>query len=152
MKNKLLIPHRYKWVGLLIFLPGFAGGIAGLFFDWEPSWLEVQLPNWLPGVGDDIFQPAKNVLTDEISLTLTMAGLLLMSFSSEKQEDEFIKHTRLESLQWAFLVSLILFTLATWVIFNDWYWYVIIFNIIAIPVIFLLRFHFILFRAAKEVD
>jgi len=152
MKNKLLIPHRYKWIGLLIFLPGFAGGIAGLFFDWEPSWLEVNLPNWLPGVGDDIFQPAKNVLIDEISLTLTMVGLLLMAFSSEKQEDEFIKHTRLESLQWAFLVSLVLFTLATWVIFNDWYWYVIIFNIIAIPVIFLCRFHYILYREARQSD
>lgn len=152
MKSNLLLPHRFKLTGLLIFLPGFAGGIAALFFGWTPEWMTVELPMWLPGVSGTIFQPAKNILIDEVALTFTMSGLLLMAFSREKQEDEFIRHTRLESLQWSFLISLVLFVVASWVVYNDWYWYVLIFNMISIPVFFLIRFHWVLYRAMPSHD
>lgn len=152
MKRNLLLPTRYKLIGLFLFLPGLAGGIWSIFYDWEPAFLKVKLPTWLPGVSGDIFQPTTNYLHDEIALTLTMAGLLLMAFSREPKEDEFIRHTRLVSLQWAFLASIVVFVVASWVVFNDWYWYVLLFNMISTPLFFLVRFHWVLRQNAPTEE
>ena len=145
MKNKLLLPHRFKLLGLLLLVPSLAIGIAALFFDLELSWLDVDLPKWLPGVGEGFFNPKRNNLTDEVVLSLVLLSMLTMCFSAEKAEDEFIRHTRMESLQWAVLVNYIVLFVSVWIIYNEGFWYVMILSMLTIPVIFLLRFHWILY-------
>jgi hypothetical protein len=76
-----------------------------------------------------------------------------MCFSSEKQEDEFIRHTRLESIQWAVLINYAVLLLAVWLVYNENFWYVMILSMLTIPFIFLLRFHWVLNRQnQKEED
>jgi hypothetical protein len=146
MKNKLLLPHRYKFIGLMILVPALAAGTAVLFFDWQWPALDVELPKWLPGVGEGLFNKPGNNLTDELSLSAVLLGMLIMCFSAEKEEDEFIRHTRLESLQWAVLINYLILFAAVWLVYNNDFWYVMILGMLTIPFIFLLRFHWILNR------
>ncbi len=152
MQNKLLLSHRYKKLGLIILLPSFVFGIVALFTELQFEFLSVSLPNWLPGVGKGLFQSSKNNLTDEINLSLVIIGLLIMCFCAEKVEDEFIRHTRLESLQWAVLVNYIILFFTVWLIYNEGFWYVIIFNMLTIPIIFLLRFYWVLNKNNRKSE
>lgn len=152
MKNKLLLPHRYKFIGLMMLIPALAAGIAVLFFDWEWSLLKVTLPQWLPGVGQGPFRGPVNNLTDELVLSFVLLGMLIMCFSAEKEEDEFIRHTRLESLQWAALINYILLFSAIWLVYNEQFWYVMILSMLTIPAIFLVRFHWILKRNNLKME
>ncbi len=152
MKNKLLLPHRYKFIGLMMLIPAFAAGISVLFFDWQWSPLDVDLPKWLPGVSDTLFNKPANNLTDELTLSLVLLGLVILCFSSEKEEDEFIKHTRLESLQWAVLVNYIILFAAVWLVYNNEFWYVMILSMLTIPAIFLVRFHWVLNRNNLKME
>lgn len=146
MKNNLLLPHRFKFLGLLVLIPALAMGIAVLFFTWEWGLLDVNLPGWLPGVGEGAFSGPKNNLTDELALSTSLLGMLIICFSSEKQEDEFIRHTRLQSLQWAVLINYAILFAAVWLVYNNGFWYVLILSMITIPAIFLVRFHWVLYR------
>jgi len=146
MKNKILLPHHWQLIGFMIFLVGFLGGLSFMIFNWEWEPLRVILPKWLPGIGSGLFNPATNNLTDEISLSMTLLGLCLICFSAEKVEDEFIRHNRLQSLQWALLINFVVLFVATWVVYNDGYWYVIITAMVTMPMIFLIRFRWMLYR------
>jgi len=148
MKNKLLLPHRFKFIGLIILIPALASGIATLLSNWQWSLLDVNLPAWMPGVDGEpgSFSGPENNLTDELLLSLTLLGMLIMCFSAEKEEDEFILHTRLESFQWAVLINYIILFITVWLVYNEGFWYVMIFSLLTIPAIFLLRFHWVLNR------
>jgi hypothetical protein len=147
MKNKLLLPHQFKFIGLTILIPAFAAGIAALFFEWQWSLLDVNLPGWLPGVGSGLFGGPKNNLTDEVVLSFTLLAMLILCFSAEREEDEFIRHNRLESLQWAVLINYIILFTAVWLVYNNEFWYVMILSMLTIPAIFLMRFHWVLNRS-----
>ena len=139
MKSKLLLSHKSKWLGVVLFVPAFILGFSLLIFDYELAFLNVKL-----------FTSSSNNLTDEIALTFTVIGLMLIAFSREKQEDEFIQKIRLESLQWAVLVSYLLLLLCTWFIYYSDFIIAMVANLLTVLIIFNLRFHWILMRTSRK--
>lgn len=135
MKPKLLLPNRFKLVGLLLFIPFLALGFAVYFFDFSLSFLV------LSSDGATFVFDRRQDLTDETALTGIIAGLLLIAFAREKQEDEFINKIRLESLQWAVLINYVLLLAATWLVYSVSYLDVMMFNMLTVLVLFILRFH-----------
>jgi hypothetical protein len=153
MKNTLMLPSRFRLVGLALAIPGLAVGMAFLFFDWEPAFLDVHLPKWINLIGDKGFlADTANNLTDEIALTLAVAGLLIVAFSRELVEDEFIQATRLKSLQWAVLVNTILLLIACWLVYGMQFFTVLVFNALTVLLIFNLRFRWVLFRQQQKEE
>jgi hypothetical protein len=129
MSNSLLIPNHYKRLGFIILIPFLVLGALCMFRDFNFSWLDI----------------GKSInLTDEIALTGTIAGLLMIAFSKEKTEDEYISTLRLESLQWAVLIHYILLVIATWAVHSLAYIQVMVYNMLTIPIIFIIRFHYVL--------
>jgi hypothetical protein len=135
MKPKLLLPNRFKLIGLLLFIPFLALGIAVYFYDFGFSFL---MPDVKPGT---IFSGNIQDYTDEVALTGIIAGLLLIAFAREKQEDEFINKIRLESLQWAVLVNYILLLVAAWLIYGMPFLDVMTYNMLTVLVLFISCFH-----------
>ena len=84
--------------------------------------------------------------TDEIALTGIIVALLFISFAKERNEDEFINHTRLESWQAAIFINYILLLIAVWLIHGTRFLDVMMYNMLTIPLIFIIRFHYVLFR------
>jgi hypothetical protein len=140
MISKLLFPSRFKLIGLIILIPSLLLGIAYRFFDVGIGFLSVHLN------GKDVFGGGVQNLTDETALTGIIAGLLMIAFAREKQEDEFISKIRLESLQWAVLVNYILLIIATWVVYNASYIDVMMYNMLTVLIFFIIRFHIMLAR------
>ena len=140
-------------LGLVLFLPAFALGFAFVIFDYELPFLDVQLKNWMFLFKyDDLFKSTSNNLTDEIALTFTVVGLLLITFSREKKEDEFIQKIRLESLQWAVLVSYLFLMATTWLIYGTHYFIAMIANLLIVLIIFNIRFQWLLMKASSKKE
>ena len=139
MKKSFLLPQRWFWIGLTMLIPFFILGIFCLYQEFQFSWLEY------PTSSKDLFTGNQN-FTDEVAFTGTIISLLMMCFSSTHHEDEFIRSLRLQSWQWAILVHFLILLLCIWLIYGGGFYYFLVYNALTIPIIFLLRFRFLLWR------
>ena len=146
MKSSLLLPSRYKIIGILLIIPSLILGIFYRFAEFSFDFLTLKQSYKLP-LGDKSINLDEQInLTDEFALTGLIVGLLFIAFARQKQEDEFIHHTRLQSWQWAVLINYGLLLLATWLVHGFNFIDVMMYNMLTILIIFIARFHFVLSR------
>jgi hypothetical protein len=151
MESKLLLPNRYKRIGFTLLIPSLALGILVRFFDFQFSFLTLNFRKTT--IHGNNFNLDDNInLTDELALTGLITGLLLIAFAREKTEDEFIAHTRLESLKWAVLINYILLLIATWLVHGFAYIDVMMYNMLTVLIIFIIRFNYVLNSDKKSID
>ncbi len=82
-----------------------------------------------------------------------LLGALLVAFSKEKNEDEFIANTRFESLLWATYVNYAVLIFCFLFFYSFEFLSVMILNMFTILFFFIARFHFILyFKTAKSMS
>lgn len=152
MQQKMLLPNQFKKMGWVML------GIAVIL------WLYLLLSDHEASFNAPVFA----FITDEImgkteyfkiiqvdilpSLvgTLFIVGGLLVSFSKEPQEDEYIASVRLASMQWAVLVSYGLLLFAFMFIFGLAFLTVMQYNMFTVLILFIARFHFVLFLNSKK--
>lgn len=146
MKHRLLLPNRFKLIGLLALIPFIALGIAVRFFDFGFTFLTYKNFWTLKSVNGTSNLTDYQNYTDELALSGIIISLLLIAFSREKQEDEFISQLRLESLQWAVLINYLLLLIATWVVYQFAYLDVMMYNMLTVLLLFILRFHILLWK------
>jgi hypothetical protein len=148
MKSKLLLPERYKWIGLCLFLPALVLGFMNQYMEFQFDFLTIHLDR----SGMKHFLDEDINFTDELALTGLIVGLIFMAFARERHEDEYISKIRLESLQWAVIVNYALLLLATWLVHGFGYLHVMMYNMLTILFIFLVRFHIVLAREKKALN
>jgi hypothetical protein len=154
MKSGLLLPHRYKLLGWYILIPSTVLGLILVFTGFESLAIETKVFALAYG---QIFEDNKyfTVIQHNITPTITgilfITGALLVSFSKEKVEDEFMLRLRQTSLLWAVLVNYILLLFCFLFIYGMDFLHVMIYNMFTIPVIFITRFHYILYKSSKEI-
>ncbi|MDZ4683335.1 MAG: hypothetical protein SGI94_23060 [Saprospiraceae bacterium] len=151
MKNNLLISHRWKTLGWILAVPAFFAGIYLMYLDSPDDYFQVTVPRWLEGFlwVDDGFwnstvKPTTLSLLDEVICISLLLGLLLLAFSKEKIEDEWIQRVRLESLQWAILINTLL--LIAFTIFMHGFIFVAVMelNMFTPLLVFVGRFYYVL--------
>jgi hypothetical protein len=154
MKSKLLLPHRYKLLGWYILVPSTLLAITLTFLsDYISLDLEASM---FAIVNEELMGPTQyfKIIQRNIIPTLTgvlfLLGALLVSFSKEKVEDEFIFRLRQSSLLWAVLVNYILLLCCFIFIHGMAFLNVMLYNMFTILIIFIIRFHYILYRDSKE--
>lgn len=106
MKSRLLFPHRFKLIGWLLAIPGFMLGYLVVYNDYKIPGFGLQLR-----ATSQLFLPAYENFTNELALTLVVAGLIFIAFSKQKIEDELTANIRLNALYWAILVNYLLYAL-----------------------------------------
>ena len=93
MKTNYLLPNKYKKFGWALFLLGIISGVFLQIFDSKNGFS-------VGFINDFGFE-----FLDEIISILIIIGGLLIGFSKEKIEDEFIHKLRHESLVWAIILN-----------------------------------------------
>ncbi|TVR36631.1 MAG: hypothetical protein EA392_14700 [Cryomorphaceae bacterium] len=134
MKTVPLLPHRLKWLGLMLTAFGLLIGSAAMYLDVRPQWLAVETHPEMP------FMNTQNLI-DEIALSLILIGLMVVAYSRERIEDEFVANIRLQSLLWSFAVYYAIVLISVWIFFDDAFWSVMIYHLF-MP----LLFYVVLFR------
>lgn len=137
MKSIPMFPYQYKWPGLVMAVIGLIVGAAVMYFDFRPEFLEFETHPEMA------FMNTQNLI-DEVALSLVVIGLMVLAFSRERTEDEFVTHIRLQSLLWSFVIYYSLVFLSVWIFYNDAFWSVMIYHLF-MPLLFyvgLFRFNY----------
>jgi hypothetical protein len=82
---------------------------------------------------------------------LLIIGAILIAFSKEKFEDEFISKIRLESLVWAIYLNYAVLILAIIFIYDMTFFWVIVLNMFTLLFFFIFRFNWALIKSKKQI-
>lgn len=154
MRKQFLLPHQYKMIGWIILVPATIFGILLLIMNFENLQINTTV---FAILSDEIFGKARNFSFIETNVAPTIAGVLflvgglLVSFSREQREDEFIASLRLSSLIWAVLVNYLLLLLCFLFIYGSPFLNVMIYNMFTVLIIFIIRFHYLLRKNSKSL-
>jgi len=157
MRTNYLLPHKYKTIGWILFVLGLISGIILFIGDYEIDILQVKVlsifnEESLFGEKPGFFKIIKNSIVDElIALTIIIGGLLV-GFTKEKVEDEFIYRLRTDSLVWALLFNCFVLILTILFVFNFTFLHVMIFNMFTPLVFFIIRFNFLKFKSDSHEE
>jgi hypothetical protein len=154
MDTKYLFHSKYKKWGWMILIPSAILGFMDLFMEWEPTLLNWQVPAiYMDEILSDttFFGWAANNVLNEIFGILVIVGSILVAFSKQKNEDEFISKIRLESLVWATYVNYIILLLSFLFVFGMGFLWVMILNMFTILLFFIIRFHWQVYKLKLKV-
>jgi hypothetical protein len=152
MKNYLLIPGKYKGIGWATFLLFAALYVfCNIIYPKSHEGLPLQFPdfNWSYAAK---FDWANTNLTTVLLTSGVLAGLLMICFSKEKDEDEYISFLRLQCWQWAVLVSYGILFVANWLIYGDVFLGFMMYNMLTVLVVFIIKFNYSLYCVRKGRD
>ena len=152
MKLNYLFPNNYKKIGWLILIPSAIIGLITLILELEPNSLNFNVPTIFIDelLGDKhFFGIVNDNILNEILGTLIVLSSLLVAFSTEVSEDEYISKIRLESLVWAVYFNYAILLISFVFIFDLAFLWVMIFNMFTILLFFIIRFNWQISKLKK---
>lgn len=141
MNARFLFPHYLKRVGIFIAVPFtileiIPNNMVNLNFSIDITSFSKKY-SWV--TTDNLL-----ILINDVHIIGTIIGLMLIAFSKEKIEDEYVSTLRLESLQWSIYFNFALLILFTILINGFDFYTVSIYNMFTPLIFFILRFNYIL--------
>lgn len=156
METKFLFPHKLKYFGWTLFIGGLLLLLVAIIIEDEPDFLTFKsfalssetftLSN---SETNTYFTFVENNFFDELIGLLLIVGGLLIAFSKQKIEDEFIVKLRLDSLLWATYINYIILIFSILFIYDMSFFYVLVANMFTILILFIIRFNWLLYKSAK---
>ncbi len=144
MKLNYLFPSKYKRIGWFIFIPTLIFGLFTIIFEYEPEILDTKV---FAIFIDEFFKEDRflgmldNNILNEILGIIMIISSVLVAFSKEVNEDEYISKIRLESLVWAVYLNYAILLLAFVFVYGMSFLWVMIFNMFTILIFFIIRFN-----------
>jgi len=148
---KYLLSNKFKKPGWILFIIGIVSGIIHAINDYESRLFTTKVislfnSKLLDSENNDLVTFVENSIVDELIVITIIIGGLLISFSKEKIEDEFISKMRLDSLVWAILVNYSILLFATVFIYDMRYLHILIYNMFTPLIIFIIRFNYVVYK------
>lgn len=150
MKTNYLFPNRFKKIGWFLFIPGIILGMVYLIYQSDISLFNLKvfaIAKEAIFSETSFFAISENNVLDELSSVLLIIGALLIAFSKEKSEDEFISKIRLESLVWATYINYAILVAAIIFVYDMSFFWILVFNMFTLLVFFLIRFNWALYQS-----
>jgi len=158
MKTRFLFPHRYKKIGWVLLVASIAliiwtSIVGDINFLQNVKILMIYNSGYQFGnhAEEGFFKLVNYDITFSLVYILFIAGGLLVAFSKVKNEDEYIAKIRFESLLWAMYINFIFLILAIVCIWGLTFLTIIACNIFLIILLFIIRFHILLFKLKKSI-
>jgi hypothetical protein len=156
MKTKFLLPYRLKAIGWILFVPSAIFLLIVLFtgLDIKPQFFDAKVLSLLPkGLFASNAKLAEiipqNIFIDLVCIVCIAAGILV-AFSKEKNEDEFIGKLRLESLVWATYATYAILIFSIIFFYEVAFLTVLMVNMFTLLAVFIVRFNFTLFKLKRQ--
>ena len=155
MKINYLFPNKFKKVGWMVLIPSAIIGLITLIIEYEPDYLNFNLPAiFIEEIfgNKQVFGIVKNNILNEILGVLIIISSLIVAFSKEKLEDEFISKIRLDSFVCAVYINYGILLISFVFIFDLTFLWVMIFNMFTILLFFIIRFHWQISKLKNSVN
>lgn len=144
MKANYLLPQKFKIIGIALFIPTLILAIMFLFYDFEFSFLNVQVFSIIndPVIGDvEYFKCIENNITNELISVFAVLSLIFIAFSKQKIEDEFVANIRLQSLLAATYINYLVLVVCILFFYDLSFLWVMLFNMFTLLIFFIIRFN-----------
>jgi hypothetical protein len=155
MKPYILLPYEYKKIGWFIFIPATLFSVILLLSDFSDFKINTKV---FALYSQELMGQSQWMKMVQTNISHTIAGLgfiigaLLIAFSREQKEDEFIAQLRLSSLQWAVLLNYVLLLLSFLFIYGIGFLNVMLYNMFTVIILFIIRIHYVLYRHTKSIS
>ncbi|WP_298761536.1 hypothetical protein [uncultured Psychroserpens sp.] len=154
MKSNYLISNKWKIPGWILLCVGLIVGVFLIASEFESDILKIKV---LSIYNDDamfsdnsgFFKVLENSILDEIIAIAIIIGGLLVGFSKEKVEDEFIYKLRKDSLVWAIIFNYIVLMFSIVFIYGFTFFDVLVYNMFTPLLFFIIRFNFLKLRSSQ---
>jgi FlaA1/EpsC-like NDP-sugar epimerase len=153
METRFLLPNKFKLIGWIILIPSAIFGILKIInIEFALKSLDVKMFTICSDLMNS--QPFRFGF-NEVNLTGNIIGIVfilgavLVAFSREKDEDEFISKNRMESFLWATYINYAILLLLFIFFYGNCLFFVMIFNVFTMIILFIIRFHYVLYRSSK---
>ncbi|MCB0383247.1 MAG: hypothetical protein KDD05_08105 [Psychroserpens sp.] len=148
MKSNYLLSNKYKIPGWILLISGLIAGVFLVASGLDSNLFEMKVLALYNGDSifsdhEGFFKIIENSIVDEIITLFIIIGGLLVGFSKEKVEDEFIYKLRKDSLVWAIIFNYIVLIIMTIFIYDITFFNVMIFNMFTPLLFFIFRFNFL---------
>lgn len=155
MKSIPLLSNRFKKLGwFLLILLGLLLVLKALF-DTDSDTFTFHVFSIFSSVGLEDgrwFVFSNQDVSYTVLSCLFIIGSLLVMFSEDKVEDEFIKSVRMNALMWAVLLHFLLLILAFIGVYGLAFASVVIYNTYTVLLIFMLRYYYLVYQNRRLLD
>jgi len=157
MKTSYLLPHKYKTLGWVLFVLGLISGGIAVFGGYEIDVLKINVisvydEGGFLGGSKGFFNIIENSILDELAALSIIIGGLLVGFTKEKVEDEFIYKLRNDSLVWAIIFNYIVLAFTIIFVYDFTFFHVLVFNMFTPLLFFVFRFNFLKFKSESDEE
>lgn len=148
MRINHLLPNKYKTLGWILFISGIVSGIVTYFLPLKTEPIKIKvlsiLNDFALGPNEmEYFKIIESGIAFELILLAIIFGGLIIGFSKEKVEDEFIDKLRSDSLAWAIIFNYCVLIMLILFIHNYTFMHVLVLNIFTPLIFFIVRFNFL---------
>ncbi len=106
----------------------------------------------LDGNDLQLFEIIETGISSELASIAIIVGGLIVGFSKEKIEDEFIYKLRKDSLVWAIIFNYFILTLTIIFIYDLSFFHVLIYNMFTPLLFFIIRFNFLKLKSKSHEE
>lgn len=158
MEINYLLPNKYKTLGWMLFIVGIIAGIIFIIKGYETNLLTTKVISVYDGLNisvdgkTSLFNIQESSIVDELITIAIIIGGLIVGFSREKVEDEFIYKLRKDSLVWAIIVNYAILLFVTLFIYDLAYFHVLVFNMFTPLIFFIVRFNYLKLKSKSNEE
>ena len=157
MKTNYLLPHKYKLFGWVLFIIGIIYGLVIAYsgYEYEPIQMKVLSilhEGILDGNDLQLFKIIETGISSELASLAIIFGGLIIGFSKEKVEDEFIYKLRKDSLVWSIIFNYFVLVLTIVFIYDLTFFHVLVYNMFTPLLFFIIRFNFLKLKSRSHEE
>ena len=154
MKINYLLPNKFKLIGWIVFLFGLICGAFLFFGDFGDNAMQIDKSIVLNdidlmGSKSAFYNIVGNSFIDEVISLLIILGGLMIGFSKEKYEDEFVYKLRNDSLVWAIIFNYVVLIITILFVYELRFFHVLVFNMFTPLLFFIIRFNFLKLNSSR---
>ena len=137
--NNLLLPYRWKFVGIVL---AFFGIVSAILYSWFDLKFKMQVfAVYSSFLDTKYFVSFRTNFADELTLLLLICGLSLIIFSKEKDEFDGLDSLRFKALAKALILNIIFLLFAVLFVYGSGFIAMLVINIFTFLVCYLLFFY-----------
>ena len=152
MQTNYLLPHKYKILGWILLITGVLSGTILQIFDFGGR--DLFDFNLISDFNFDFFYyflTTDTIYRKIITVSIIIGGLLV-GFTKEKIEDEFIYKLRSDSLLWAIILNYIVLLITVVFFYEGSFFTVMIYNMFTPLLFFIIRFNFLKLKSRSDEE
>jgi len=150
MNTLQLLPNHFKKIGWLIFIPSLISGIVSLtgIINFPDISLPVFYNSGFPLSSEEsgLFKNTEIDLFPNLFGILIIIGGIMVGFSKETIEDEYISSLRLKSVFWSLIITYSIVLILFLTIFGTLFFTAMILIIFLPLVLYIFRFNYLLLK------